>query len=310
MDFKTFIKAVGTGPKGNRDLSIDEACEAVAQILQNKPTRAQMGAFLIAWRTKLESQDEFKGAIKALKSFMKFKKVDDSIELGYNFDGRNNNPYLFPLYENILNNFFQKNKDVRRLNFVISGDLLQPTKKGITTKDIFKNFDEGQYLHYFDRVEYLNELSAITPLRHEFGLRTAFNTVEKALNPGLSEYAVVGAFHKPYVSKYIDMYEEYFKDMTVIRGSEGDIEIFKEMLSIQQELSGLKEAVTNAVNKKDSLPSETDKRIGSAEVCRLLHISKSTLKAYREKKVFSYVKIGSRYNYSAKEINDLMKPGK
>lgn len=228
MDFKTFIKAVGTGPKGNRDLSIDEACEAVTQILQNKPTQAQMGAFLIAWRTKLESQDEFKGAIKALKSFMKFKKVDDSIELGYNFDGRNNNPYLFPLYENILNNFFQKNKDVRRLNFVISGDLLQPTKKGITTKDIFKNFDEGQYLHYFDRVEYLNELSAITPLRHEFGLRTAFNTVEKALNPGLSEYAVVGAFHKPYVSKYIDMYEEYFKDITVIRGSEGDIEIFKD----------------------------------------------------------------------------------
>lgn len=228
MDFKTFIKAVGTGPKGNRDLSIDEACEAVTQILQNKPTQAQMGAFLIAWRTKLESQDEFKGAIKALKSFMKFKKIDDSIELGYNFDGRNNNPYLFPLYENILNNFFQKNKDVRRLNFVISGDLLQPTKKGITTKDIFKNFDEGQYLHYFDRVEYLNELSAITPLRHEFGLRTAFNTVEKALNPGLSEYAVVGAFHKPYVSKYIDMYEEYFKDMTVIRGSEGDIEIFKD----------------------------------------------------------------------------------
>ena len=228
MDFKTFIKAVGTGPKGNRDLSIDEACEAVTQILQNKPTQAQMGAFLIAWRTKLESQDEFKGAIKALKSFMKFKKIDDSIELGYNFDGRNNNPYLFPLYENILNNFFQKNKDVRRLNFVISGDLLQPTKKGITTKDIFKNFDEGQYLHYFDRVEYLNELSAITPLRHEFGLRTAFNTVEKALNPGLSEYAVVGAFHKPYVSKYIDMYEEYFKDITVIRGSEGDIEIFKD----------------------------------------------------------------------------------
>lgn len=228
MDFKTFIKAVGTGPKGNRDLSIDEACEAVTQILQNKPTQAQMGAFLIAWRTKLESQDEFKGAIKALKSFMKFKKIDDSIELGYNFDGRNNNPYLFPLYENILNNFFQKNKDVRRLNFVISGDLLQPTKKGITTKDIFKNFDEGQYLHYFDRVEYLNELSAITPIRHEFGLRTAFNTVEKALNPGLSEYAVVGAFHKPYVSKYIDMYEEYFKDMTVIRGSEGDIEIFKD----------------------------------------------------------------------------------
>lgn len=228
MDFKTFIKAVGTGPKGNRDLSEEETFQAITQILENRPTQAQIGAFLIAWRTKLESQSEFKGAIKALKNFMKFEKVEDSIELGYNFDGRNNNPYLFPLYEDILNNFFKNNSEVRRLNVVISGDLLQPTKKGITTKDIFLNFKETKYLHFFDRLEYLPKLSALTELRHEFGLRTAFNTIEKALNPALSEYAVVGAFHKPYVFKYIDMYEDYFKDVTVVRGSEGDIEIFKD----------------------------------------------------------------------------------
>jgi len=88
---------------------------------------------------------------------------------------------------------------------------------------------------------------------------------------------------------------------------ETDIDIVKEVLSIQEELSGLKQAVTVAINKKDSLPAAPNKMIGSAEVCRLLHISKSTLKAQREKKVFSYAKIGSRYYYSAKEINDLMK---
>src|SRR5574344_2805874 len=66
MNFKTFIKAVGTGPKGNRDLSFDESFEAVSQILKQEPTQAQMGAFLIAWRVKLETNEEFKGAIKAL----------------------------------------------------------------------------------------------------------------------------------------------------------------------------------------------------------------------------------------------------
>ena len=46
MDFKTFIKSSwNRTKKGNRDLSIDEACEAVTQILKNKPTQAQMGAF-------------------------------------------------------------------------------------------------------------------------------------------------------------------------------------------------------------------------------------------------------------------------
>ena len=108
MNFKTFIKAVGTGPKGNRDLSFDESFEAVSQILKQEPTQAQIGAFLIAWRVKLETNEEFKGAIKALKSFIKYKEVPDSLKLGYNFDGRDTNPYLFPLYEDILDNFFKK----------------------------------------------------------------------------------------------------------------------------------------------------------------------------------------------------------
>ena len=55
MNFKTFIKAVGTGPKGNRDLSFEESFEAVSQILKQEATQAQMGAFLIAWRVKLET---------------------------------------------------------------------------------------------------------------------------------------------------------------------------------------------------------------------------------------------------------------
>ena len=108
MNFKKFIKAVGTGPKGNRDLSFDESFEAISQILKQEPTQAQIGAFLISLRVKLETQEEFKGAIKALTSFIKYKEVPNSLNLGYNFDGRDTNPYLFPLYENILDNFFKK----------------------------------------------------------------------------------------------------------------------------------------------------------------------------------------------------------
>lgn len=48
MNFKVFLKAVGTGPKGNRDLSKDEVFEAIKQILNRSVTDAQIGAFLIA----------------------------------------------------------------------------------------------------------------------------------------------------------------------------------------------------------------------------------------------------------------------
>ena len=36
MNFKKYIKAVGTGPKGNKDLSIEETADAIEQILLNK----------------------------------------------------------------------------------------------------------------------------------------------------------------------------------------------------------------------------------------------------------------------------------
>ena len=228
MNFKKYIKAVGTGPKGNKDLSIEETADAIEQILLNKVTPAQIGAFLIGWRTKLESNDELKGCILALRKFMKFQKVEDSIELGYSFDGRCDNPFLFPLFGKILEEFYLKNSDVRKLNLVISGDFLQPAKVGLTTKEIFANIDASQYVHFFDRVEYLEELSNMTTLRHELGLRTAFNTVEKLLNPSQSEYGVTTAFHKPYVQKYLDIFAPYFKEVVVVKASEGSPEVFKD----------------------------------------------------------------------------------
>ena len=227
MRFHKYIKAVGTGAKGNRDLEENEIIDAINMILNKEATDSQVGAFLVAWRTKLETNDELKAMVKALKTYVKTKKVPDSIELGYSFDGRVRNPFLFPLYENILKEFYSNNPEVKRLNIVISGDLVQPAKKGLTAKDIFDEMKECEYLHFFDRKEYFEKLSDFTQLRHELGLRTAFNTVEKLLNPGLSQYAITTAFHKPYVKKYIEIFNEYYDDIFVIKASEGSPEVFK-----------------------------------------------------------------------------------
>ena len=228
MNFKKYIKAVGTGPKGNRELESEEVIDAIECIVEDKVTQSQIGAFLIGWRTKLDTNEELPAAVNALKTYMKFETIENSIELGYSFDGRTNNPFLFPLFENILKEFHANNKDIKELNLVISGDLLQPAKNGITTKEIFNKLDIKQHVYFFDRVKYLKELSDLTPLRHELGLRTVFNTVEKLLNPGLSEYGVTTAFHKPYVKKYLAMFKEYYKEVLVVKASEGSPEVFKD----------------------------------------------------------------------------------
>ena len=228
MNFKKYIKAVGTGVKGNRELEKEEVIDAVCSILENKVTPSQVGAFLIGWRTKLETNEELTACVEALKKYIKFTKVENSLELGYSFDGRTKNPFLFPLYENILKEFYEKNPQIEELRLVISTDLTQPAKNGITAKDIGKHFTFPKYVNLLDREEYFKELSDFTPLRHELGLRTVFNTAEKLLNPGQSDYGVTTAFHKPYVEKYLAMFKEYYKEILVVKASEGSPEVFKD----------------------------------------------------------------------------------
>ena len=52
--FTATIKLVGTGARGSRDLSFDEAREAMSALLAGETTDAQAGAFLMAMRLKGE----------------------------------------------------------------------------------------------------------------------------------------------------------------------------------------------------------------------------------------------------------------
>ena len=89
-----------------------------------------------------------------------------------------------------------------------------------------------------------------------------------------------------------------------------DSDLLNEVAQMQEELSGLVKGVKGILKKQEIQPETTDKRIGSAEVCELLHISKSTLQAHRQKGLYSFTKIGSRYLYSAKEINEILRLNK
>jgi anthranilate phosphoribosyltransferase len=65
--FRSTLKLIGTGPRGSRDLSFDEARSALHDVLSGAVSPAQAGAFLIAARIKGESPDELAGYAQALR---------------------------------------------------------------------------------------------------------------------------------------------------------------------------------------------------------------------------------------------------
>jgi anthranilate phosphoribosyltransferase len=218
MDFSKYIHAVGTGPKGNRDLTFAEAQDMMQQILNQSIPSEQIAAFLLGWRLKPETIEEFRGAIEASQPYITHHHVKNSLELGYPFDGKAKNPYLFPLIAQEL----QKTD----LQLIIIGDEKQPAKNGITTKEIATHLEFAKNIHFFDRAEFFHKMHQLTEIRTKLSLRTGFNTIEKLPNVAQSDFAITGVFHKPYVQKYVEIFSDKYKRFALIQGNEGTPELF------------------------------------------------------------------------------------
>ncbi len=217
MDFHTYLHAVGTGHKGNRDLSFEESHNMMRQLLDQKAYPEQIAAFLLGWRMKPETTEEFRGALHACDAYTRTTPIANSLELGYPFDGKRHNPYLFPLTASLLQ---------KRLNLIVTGDILQPAKKGITTQDICRHIPLTSNLYYFERQTYCPSLHALSKIRNRLDLRTGLNTIEKLPRVAQSDAAVTGVFHKPYVKKYIDIFAARYKRFALLQGNEGTPELF------------------------------------------------------------------------------------
>ncbi len=295
MNFHKYVHAVGTGPKSNRDLSFEESVDMMTQILEQSVYSEQIAAFLLGWRMKPESIDEFRGSVAACDNFIKNTDIKDSLELGYPFDGKTKNPYIFPLVGRLLEN--------KNLNLVISGDVLQPAKNGITTKEICENIKLSPNLHYFERKIFFRNLHDLSQIRNRLGLRTGFNTIEKLPRVANSKYAITGVFHKPYVKKYIDIFSDRYEKLILIQGNEGTPELFSkgrfwissgdkvEEFVIDPKYYGINyEKSFNKITREESLeqlinPSQEYKKLAALNAAIYLFISdkvKSINEVYEE----------------------------
>ena len=217
-EFLPYLKCVGTGPKRNRDLTHDEMKTVMRAFLNNEVVPEQAAAFMLGWRVKGESLEEFSASIEVFDEFIQHAPLENSIEFGYPYDGKVKNPYIFPLVAPLLEKF--------NINFSLHGGLIQPAKEGTTLKEICDNSTLSDNTYFYDREKYFPELYHFSEIRAKLGLRSSFNTIEKLLNITQSDTAIIGAFHKPFVEKYITLFKDRYKKLVIIKGNEGTPEIF------------------------------------------------------------------------------------
>jgi anthranilate phosphoribosyltransferase len=88
--FRPFIQRVGSGPHTGKNLSRDDAAEAMAMMLTAEATPAQIGAFLIAHRIQRPRGEELAGFLDACdRQAQKLPAIDGLVTvLGCPYDGR------------------------------------------------------------------------------------------------------------------------------------------------------------------------------------------------------------------------------
>lgn len=225
----SLLKEVGRGKRGARDLTYEEASQAAELMLTGGATQAQMGAFLVAERIKMESPDEIKAFIHALRKRAFSYPIAGSMDCAGPYDGRARTfiatlPTAFVLA-------------ACGLPTTLHGSPSMPPKWGITLTDVLNALgvpaltsSREALMSAAARTGFLfapteswcAPLGELRELRKELGLRTVFNTAEKLLRFTEAPFMAVGVFHGTVFEKITNLLIELgITSGIVVQGMEG-----------------------------------------------------------------------------------------
>lgn len=228
--FRATIKAVGTGPRGSRPLSFEEAREAMAAVLAGETTEAQAGAFLVALRVKGEEPQELAGLAQALRdaALSREPAAVAPIACAGSYDGVATSPQLSLAASALA-------AACGAPCVLHCGDTLGP-KYGTTPADVVAALGgsarpsldgsramlEGSGLALVHTAEAIPGWERLARIRDEVGLRGPVHSAEKMVDHLGSRRFVVGYAHQPYGPRLLEALRLLGSEATLaVRGVEG-----------------------------------------------------------------------------------------
>lgn len=229
---KQWIKAVGTGKKGSRDLSYDEAVAAAHAIARGESTDAQTAAFFMAVRMKGESNEEIMAFIDVFRRYsLPYASFSDSLNCAGPYDGRHLFPVTIPVGLLLASVGFPQ---------VLHGSDSLPPKLGTSIRELLEGLGVRTELSVRDWETVFTSskmgfiwtdqtcpaLAQIRRVREEIGLRTFINTVEKVLNPVHSQNMIIGVNHRTAMQHLVQILPKAgLQKAMIVQGMEGSEDV-------------------------------------------------------------------------------------
>lgn len=226
-----FLREIGQGPRAGRDLTREEAREAMSLVLSQQATPAQAGGFLLVQRYKGESPQELVGFAEAIRESARriAPKVDGLLDIGSPYDGRKKSIVVSPASAIVA--------AAAGVPVVMHGEKRIGPKFGVPIGDVLEALGididvepegversiEETGVGFMRQSRFVPQVFALRELRTEIALRTCLSTVEKIYNLAGASYSLLGLSHLPYAEKMLTAASEMgFKRVMIVQGIEGN----------------------------------------------------------------------------------------
>ena len=231
------LQRIATGPELSKDLSHDETRAAMRLILDGRADPVQAGVFLIALRMKRESDDENRGALRALidSAVLATAAVDEVVDIADPYDGYARtlpaSPFLpavlaacgLPAVSHGLESVGPKFGVTHRLVLGAAGIDVDSSVRQAAERAADPNIGWA----YVDQKSYCPKLHNLVSLRRLIVKRPCLSTVEVLVGPvrgRVRTHLFTGYVHQNYPRIYALLAREAgFDSALIVRGVEGGV---------------------------------------------------------------------------------------
>ena len=231
------IQKVATGPEYSKDLSFDEAYDAMRTILDDRADPVQAAVFLIALRMKRETDDENAGVLQAIMDSTRTitAEVDEVLDIADPYDGYTRglaiSPFLPPVFaacglpavSHGVEKLGPKYGATHRRVLAEAG-INVDRSIAEAAKDLA---DPSIGWSYVDQKVFCPALHDLIPLRSRIVKRPVLTTVEVLTGPVRGRqktHLMTGYVHKAYPPVYANLARQAgFDTAAIIRGVEGGV---------------------------------------------------------------------------------------
>ena len=228
MGISSFLKVIGRGSKGAGDLDRDQAKEVFRQILDDKVSDLELGAFCIAMRIKGESISELMGFMDAIEPHLNLLNLGSRPTIILpSYNGARKQANLTPLLAGMLASY----------GFTVLVQGVEKDQTRVTSYEIFKSLSWPilNTKNQFGELLTSNQpifcpLNVISPalqklldIREQIGLRNTGHVLAKLINPTLQNpWQVSNYTHPEYPEKLREFFQLRAANAILMRGNEGE----------------------------------------------------------------------------------------